>query len=69
MPHVTPAKRYLVPSGRVTYCGGPRDVADRQMIPDQFRGPEGKAPFGAQTEAPAGACPADELAAFLGRSV
>ncbi|HEX9260886.1 MAG TPA: TIGR03086 family metal-binding protein [Acidimicrobiales bacterium] len=38
-------------------------------IADGFRGPDGKAPFGAQAEAPEGASPADELAAFLGRSV
>jgi uncharacterized protein (TIGR03086 family) len=40
----------------------------RASIPDAFRGPEG-APFGPQRSAPAGACAADELAAFLGRAV
>ena len=34
---------------------------------DSFRGPDGQAPFGPQAEAPAGAPPADRLAAFLGR--
>jgi uncharacterized protein (TIGR03086 family) len=38
-------------------------------IPDAFRGEEGKAPFVAVQEAPDGACPADQLAAFLGRTV
>jgi uncharacterized protein (TIGR03086 family) len=41
----------------------------RQTIPDAFRGPEGQAPFGPALEAPAGAGPADQLAAFLGRRV
>ena len=40
----------------------------KASIPDQFRGPEG-APFGAKQEAPAGASAADQLAAFLGRTV
>jgi uncharacterized protein (TIGR03086 family) len=41
----------------------------RQTIPDAFRGPDGKAPFGPAFEAPAGSGPADQLAAFLGRRV
>jgi uncharacterized protein (TIGR03086 family) len=36
-------------------------------IPDAFRGPDGQALFGPAREAPAGAGPADQLAAFLGR--
>ena len=40
------------------------------LISDQFRGPEGSgAPFGAQQQAPDGATPAAQLAAFLGRMV
>lgn len=38
-------------------------------IPDQFRGEEGKAPFGPRREAPAGATAADQVAAYLGREV
>jgi uncharacterized protein (TIGR03086 family) len=38
-------------------------------ITDAFRGPDGAALFGPATQAPAGASPADELAAFLGRRV
>ena len=41
----------------------------KRSIQDSFRGPEGKAPFGPEQTAPAGAGPADQLAAFLGRSV
>jgi uncharacterized protein (TIGR03086 family) len=41
----------------------------RQTIPDAFRGPDGQAAFGPVLEAPAGAGPADQLAAFLGRRV
>jgi uncharacterized protein (TIGR03086 family) len=41
----------------------------RQTIPDAFRGPDGQAPFGPALDAPAGAVPADQLAAFLGRRV
>ena len=37
------------------------------MITDAYRGPDGQAFFGPATEAPAGAGPADRLAAFLGR--
>jgi uncharacterized protein (TIGR03086 family) len=38
-------------------------------VTDGLRGPDGTAPFGAVTKAPAGAQPADQLAAFLGRRV
>jgi uncharacterized protein (TIGR03086 family) len=38
-------------------------------IPDQFRGEDGKAPFGPVREAPAGATAADRWAAHLGREV
>lgn len=41
----------------------------REGISDAFRGPDGVAPFGPAVEAPPGAGPADQLAAFLGRSV
>lgn len=40
----------------------------RTSISDAFRGPEG-APFGPEQQSPEGAGPADQLAAFLGRSV
>lgn len=40
----------------------------KASIPDQFRGPDGKAPFGPVQEAPDGASTADQLAAFLGRT-
>lgn len=40
----------------------------RAAIQDGFRGPEG-APFGPEQAAPAGASNADQLAAFLGRTV
>jgi uncharacterized protein (TIGR03086 family) len=40
----------------------------KATIPPAFRGPEG-APFGAEQSAPDGASAADQLAAFLGRSV
>jgi uncharacterized protein (TIGR03086 family) len=43
-------------------------AASKQSIPDAYRGPEG-APFGAAQGAPEGASAADELAAFLGRTV
>jgi uncharacterized protein (TIGR03086 family) len=42
--------------------------ASQAAIQDSFRGDEG-APFGAQQSAPEGAPAADQLAAFLGRSV
>jgi uncharacterized protein (TIGR03086 family) len=38
-------------------------------VSDAFRGPDGVALFGSATQAPAGASPADLLAAFLGRRV
>ena len=41
----------------------------RIAITDAFRGPDGQAPFGPVSQAPAGAGPADQLAAFLGRPV
>jgi uncharacterized protein (TIGR03086 family) len=41
----------------------------KASIPDQFRGADGKAPFGPVVEAPASASAADRLAAFLGRTV
>jgi len=39
------------------------------FLSDAMRGSDGASPFGAQVEAPAGATPADQLAAFLGRHV
>lgn len=41
----------------------------RAMGIDGFRGENGKAPFGPEQQAPAGACAADQLAAYLGRVV
>jgi uncharacterized protein (TIGR03086 family) len=41
----------------------------RLAISDAYRGPDGQALFGPAREAPAGAGPADQLAAFLGRVV
>jgi uncharacterized protein (TIGR03086 family) len=41
----------------------------RLAIVDEFRGADGQAPFGPAVEAPAGAGPADQLVAFLGRRV
>ncbi|MFT4865258.1 MAG: hypothetical protein ACI8RE_001446, partial [Ilumatobacter sp.] len=43
--------------------------ASRQMIQPGFRGEDGAAPFGVEQEYPEGACNADQLAAFLGRTV
>jgi conserved hypothetical protein TIGR03086 len=43
-------------------------VGAKASIPDQFRGPDGKAPFGMAQES-TGESSADELAAFLGRRV
>jgi uncharacterized protein (TIGR03086 family) len=40
----------------------------RMAIPPSFRNPEGN-PFGPERPAPASACNADQLAAFLGRTV
>jgi uncharacterized protein (TIGR03086 family) len=41
----------------------------KAMIADAFRGADGHAPFTAATDPGEGASPADQLAAFLGRSV
>jgi uncharacterized protein (TIGR03086 family) len=41
----------------------------KASIPDQFRGEDTKMPFGPEQQAPDGATPADQLAAFLGRTV
>jgi uncharacterized protein (TIGR03086 family) len=41
----------------------------RAFIQPEFRGEDTTAPFGAETEPPAGASEADKLAAFLGRRV
>jgi uncharacterized protein (TIGR03086 family) len=38
-----------------------------QLIPDEFRGPDGKAPFGPKVEVPGSATAADKLAGFMGR--
>ena len=43
--------------------------ASKASIQEGFRGPDGKAPFGPEQAAPAGASNADKLAAFLGRSI
>jgi uncharacterized protein (TIGR03086 family) len=37
------------------------------FLPDSLRGQDGQAPFGPKVEPAAGACAADQLAAFLGR--
>jgi uncharacterized protein (TIGR03086 family) len=42
-------------------------VAVSPLLPDQMRGPDGKAPFGPVVEVPADATAADRLAGFLGR--
>jgi len=39
----------------------------RAILSDSMRGPDGRAPFGPEREAPEGASEADRLAAFLGR--
>ncbi|HEY1651631.1 MAG TPA: hypothetical protein VGG09_07085 [Acidimicrobiales bacterium] len=39
------------------------------LLPDSLRGEDGQAPFGPVQVAPAGACAADQLAAFMGRRV
>jgi len=44
-------------------------VGAQAAIGDAWRGPDKKAPFGPKQDAPAGASPADQLAAFLGRKV
>lgn len=41
----------------------------RLAVTDAYRGPDGQALFGPVVEAPAGAGPADQLAAFLGRRI
>lgn len=41
----------------------------KQMIQPGFRGADGAAPFGAEQSCVDGACAADQLAAFLGRTV
>lgn len=41
----------------------------RSALPDAFRGADGVAPFGLEQTAPEGASNADQLAAFLGRTV
>jgi uncharacterized protein (TIGR03086 family) len=41
----------------------------KEFLPDALRGEDGQAPFGAEQQAPAGAPPADQLAAFMGRRV
>ncbi len=41
----------------------------KQSIPDAFRGDDGAAPFGAEQQCADGGCNADQLAAFLGRTV
>lgn len=41
----------------------------RQMIQPAFRGEDGQAPFGMQQECDDDSCAADQLAAFLGRTV
>jgi uncharacterized protein (TIGR03086 family) len=41
----------------------------RLVITEAYRGPDGQALFGPVAEAPAGAGPADQLAAFLGRRI
>jgi uncharacterized protein (TIGR03086 family) len=39
----------------------------RESLPDAFRGADGEAPFGLRIEVPETACPADQLAGFMGR--
>jgi uncharacterized protein (TIGR03086 family) len=39
------------------------------MIPDEFRGPDGQAPFGPKVDVPESAPAADRLAGVLGRQV
>ncbi|HWF17233.1 MAG TPA: TIGR03086 family metal-binding protein [Acidimicrobiales bacterium] len=41
----------------------------KPFLPDALRGPDGQAPFGPEQKAPAGACAADQLAAFMGRQL
>lgn len=44
-------------------------AASKMSIQDGFRGPDGKAPFGPEQQAPPSASNADQLAAFLGRTI
>jgi uncharacterized protein (TIGR03086 family) len=44
-------------------------IGAKAAIPDEFRGPDGTAPFGPVVDVPESAPPADQLAAFLGRKV
>jgi uncharacterized protein (TIGR03086 family) len=44
-------------------------IQAKLAVTDAYRGPDGVALFGPATQAPAGASPADQLAAFLGRQV
>jgi len=43
--------------------------AVQQFLPDDFRGPDGQAPFGPRVEVPDSASAADRLAGFMGRRV
>jgi uncharacterized protein (TIGR03086 family) len=44
-------------------------AGSKMTISDAFRGPDGVAPFGPEQQAPDGSSNADQLAAFLGRTV
>jgi uncharacterized protein (TIGR03086 family) len=44
-------------------------IQAKLAVTDAYRGPDGVALFGPAAQAPAGASPADQLAAFLGRRV
>jgi uncharacterized protein (TIGR03086 family) len=44
-------------------------IQAQTAVPESFRWSDGLAPFGPIVDAPAGACPADRLAGFLGRSM
>ena len=44
-------------------------IQAKLAVTDAYRGPDGVALFGPATQAPAGASPADQLAAYLGRRV
>ena len=45
------------------------ELLEQADIPDEYRGEEGKAPFGPRRAAPEGANAADKVAALLGREV
>lgn len=45
------------------------ELLGQVAIPDELRGEDGVAPFGPERPAPAGASPADRLAALLGRAI